>query len=404
MSDAAYLNEEATRAKRLRKPFVKLNSRLHEMTSGLGQQDPELTKARQEEAGQEMQRIAAMAAATLEHSGNAVQAANRALRGFQAENRLTRPLNEPDTLKTLLLLMIGWLVETIFTATGLFADGHVDLIPALGFAVTFSTVNIGIGLAAGFALRFVNYRQNAVMWTSEIRWIRWAARSAFGLLVLTAMLMIFTGGRVRVTGGHDAIFGFSTVSFGATFNDGLALVVMVAAALSVALSVAKGFSGFADPVPGYSAHASAGQAIIEAAEDQVEESLESIAEIAEDAEDEISDGFADPDKVKTLFEAILRFNGRVDEDRAHMAVIAEETWQRDCHVAGSAVARNPVMTPVLDALELDAAALDGGQATMPNLDRLRAARLEANATIADAHNAFLAKVSAARAPYSPTTS
>lgn len=218
------------------------------------------------------------------------------------------------------------------------------------------------------------------------------------------MLMVFTGGRVRVTGGHDAIFDFSTVSFGATFNDGLALVVMVAAALSVALAVAKGFSGFIDPVPGYSAHASAGQTIIGAAEEQVEEGLEGISEIAEGAEDEISDGFADPDKVKTLSEAIMRFNGRVDEDRAQMAVMAEETWQRDCHIAGSAVPKSAVVTPMLDALKLDAAALNGGQASIPTLDRLRAARLSANATIVDAHNAFLAKVSAARAPYSPTKS
>lgn len=317
------------------------------------QNAPEKIAAQQEDAAQGMERIAASTVSALAAHAKAADHANRSLRSFQAENRLTRPLSEPNPLTTMLFLMIGWVIETVFTATGLFADGHVGLIPALGFAVTFATVNIGIGLAAGFALRFVNFRQNAVMWSPGIRWIRWAARGAFGLLLAVAAVMIFAGGRVRVTGGHDAIFDFRSVSFGATFNDGLALVVMVAAALSVALAVAKGFSGFSDPVPGYAAHANAGDAIQDTAEDQVEDALEDIAEIAEETEDDILDGLVDPNTVQSLAEAIVRHNGHLDEDRAWLASFAEECWQRDCHVAGREVPREPLSTPRLDALEIE---------------------------------------------------
>lgn len=402
MPDAVILNEEAKCAKRRRKPFNKLDSQRRKVLANANQSTPEKIDAQQEDAAQSIERVVGSTANVLTNMADAAGLANRSLRNFQAENRLTRPVHEPNPLVTALLLMIGWVVETVFTATGLFADGHVGIVPALGFAVTFATVNIGIGLAAGFTLRFVNFRQNAIMWTPGIRWVRWTARGAFGVLLGVAAVMIFTGGRVRVTGGHEAVFDFGSVSFGATFNDGLALVVMVAAALSVAVAVAKGFSGFSDPVPGYAVHAHAGDAILGAAEDHVEDALEDIAEIAEAAEEDILDGLVDPDKVQSLVDTIVRHNGHLDEDRAWLASFAEECWQRDCHVAGREVGREPLRTPRLDALEIDPAELDAVQSAIPDLERLRQARRDANARIAEAHSAFLAEVGATRMPFTST--
>ncbi len=396
MHSPAYLKKEDMLAKPLRKQQVKLHKRLFNEQQNAAIRAAGTAEALQDRAVRQMEIEAASVEVQLMQLASAAKDVERGRRGFQAANRIMRPPRTPDVLKTLFIIMIGLVLEVIFAATGLFADGYVDLIPALGFALTFATANIGLGLAIGFTLRFVQYRSEAVLWSPAELTTRWIARIGLAAQAIVAMVMVFAGGRMRITGRHDGLFDFAAVPFGATFNDGLSLVIMIIAALSVALAAAKGFGGFFDPIPGYSDYVGAGGDIADEAQGLVEDALEEVAEIAEEAEEEILDAVAAPEDRVALFEDITRFNGRVVTAKADLAVLSRDEWQRRCFVAGEDLPQ-PEPDTALDALLIDPGEL-GNETAPPSLERLRNARTEANARISAAHTGFTARLSAIRNP------
>jgi hypothetical protein len=72
--------------------------------------------------------------------------------------------------------------------------------------------------------------------------------------------MIFVGGR-------DGIFDFQVIQFSGTYKDGLAVVIMVTAALSIALVAPKRISGFVHSIPGYTDHVNAAMSVAGEAQD-----------------------------------------------------------------------------------------------------------------------------------------
>lgn len=403
MHSPAYLNKERKLAASLRKPHTKLLKRLFGESQAAAQRATGEVEALQDQAARQIEIEAGTAEAQLNLLSLAAKDAERGLRAFQAANRIDRAPRSPDVLKTMFIIMLGLVLEVVFAATALFADGHVDLIPALGFALTFATANVGLGLAIGFTLRFARYRDEAVLLNPFHVVIRWTARIGLVVQLLVTTVMVFAGGRVRVTGGHDGLFSFADVPFAATFNDGLSLVIMVIAALSVALAAAKGFGGFIDPIPGYADHIGTDGDIAENAREVAEDALEEVADLADDAEEGILDAVAEPGTRAKLFEDITRFNNRVTAAQSELAVLAQDEWQRRCFVAGEDLPPPDTVSAALNALLIDPAEL-GEEAPRLSLEHLRTARTKASARISTAHTGFIARLNAIRSPSIHATS
>ncbi|MEM1372275.1 MAG: hypothetical protein AAGG72_08645 [Pseudomonadota bacterium] len=400
---ALCLSELLKRQRKLIRSKAKLDRKLFKELFAKHKRESTAPDALLDQALHRFSILASTAETRLVQQADAVKAAEQVLRGFQAENRITRPLKTPDGLKTVGLLMPTWLLETVFASTGLVADGYIDVVPALGFAVTFSTANVCLGLALGYTLRFVSYRSRAATKSLGDAWTRWSARIGCGALSAISAVMVYAGGRVRVTGGkHDGLFDFSEVPFSATFNDSFSLVIMVVAGLSIAVAALKGYSGFADPIPDYADHAGAGNELVEDAQWLAEDALEEISEIAEDTEDDILDGQPDADVLAKLATEIAAFNAQVDDAIADLAVIAQDEWQRRCYAAGEELPAPELDMSALDAMRIDPDILNDADVAATPLDRLHSARTEASSRVSTAHTAFLAKVSAFRAPFIPT--
>lgn len=312
---------------------------------------------------------------------------------FRHDLGITRDLKRPDPFATTALVALGWTVETIFTAISLFADGHVDLIPALGFGMTFSSVNIGLGLGAGYIARFLNYRKTSLTQQSGDQLVRRLALGGVAGFSLAHLLMVFAGGRTRVLGGHEAIFSFSEVSFAATFRDGLALVIMVSAVLSFLIAAAKGYSGLADPIPGYADHVgSSSDEIFEQAELIVDEALGALEETGDGTIDELEELATQPEGLEDLRADIAAFNARVDAEKDKIRVLALQEWEKRCIVAGEDVRRPRLDLSAFDGLKLD---LDSQASAAPRpdlIDTLRQAQVEATSAIQTAFAAFAAAI------------
>lgn len=331
--------------------------------------------------------------ARLEELAETGRNADQIKRLFQAEHGILRDLKQPDPLITAFLVMLGWLLECVFTAIGLFADGHVDLIPALGFAITFSTVNVGLGLAAGSCLRYVGYRSQNPVQLPRYKRTRQIALAGFLCILAVDVVMIFTGGRVRTTGGHDAIFDFSQTSFPATFGDGLALVIMIVAALSFGISVMKGRAGFSDPLPEYSDHAGRiDLGIDEEAEDIATSAQELVDEIYESAEEDILDLLDEVNDGVDLVKDTYAFEAEIQNAKDDTRVAAHQAWERDSFIQGKSVPRPSLNTDAFDALSIDLESLANDIPDQAVLDELRTAHADATARIGTAYAAYSANV------------
>lgn len=349
--------------------------------------------SRAEGAANRMRAIATDAETRLANLAAAAREADQTKRSFQAQHGIVRDLKRPNALVATFLVMLGWLIESVFTATGLFADGHVDLIPAMGFAVTFSTANVGLGLAAGFCLRYLSYRGLHSSTSSTYLYIRGFAAAGLILLVALILLMIFVGGRVRVTGGHDGIFDFSEATFAATFGDGLALVIMVSAGLSFAISVFKGFCGFADPIPGYADHSGREIAgIDDAAYDLASEAEDQISDIRDDIEDEVFELIEGEQDEIELLEDVLAFNVDVLNAKDAVRVFAHTEWESRSFIEGKSIPRSVLNMDALDALLIDADAVMSGPVRPEILDSVREAHAEATGRIWTAYAAYQAEI------------
>lgn len=390
MSNSKILEIARKRLVPLRRKHADLQAQMYENIH-IGAGERSLRATARSQTGQSLMRMTAQNATNqLTSLGEIAHDADQGKRAFQSEHGIFRDLKRPDPLKTLTFLMFGWVTESIFTTVSLFADGHLDLIPAVGFAATFSTVNVGLGLAAGACLRYAKYHQNSPVVRSGDRLTR---KTAFaGLLTILGIdaLMIFAGGRVRVTGGHGEIFDFSNVGFFATFGDGLALVIMVAAALSCAIAVFKAHSGFADPIPEYSDYAGGADSFDEDAEDIALGFQERIEEIAEDAEAGVFETTDAPEDQMELVRDVLHFNAEVQDAASDMRAFARAEWERYAYVKGEDVARKDFDASEFEALLIDVTTLKFADLQDDELEALRAAHATAMAEITNAYAGYSA--------------
>lgn len=317
--------------------------------------------------------------------------AAQAERLFRFTNKITRALKKPDVLGTMAMVTVGWTAETVLATVSLAADGHVDVVTAMGIGAAFSTANSGVGLATGQALRFANYRNQADNSRKGDRLVRGFGIGGVAGLLGTAALLLFTAARVRVTGSHDSVFDFTDVGVFATFNDAFAIIIAATAALSFGIAVAKGYSGFSDPILGFADHVgTAGAKIPEQAQDLVEDALEQLDDIAEAAEEDVLALWDDADEIDALVKDILDFNASIEIAKAELRVFVIRDWEEHSIVADAVLPRPEMDFSAFDALHIDPSQLSFAEPQQALIDQLRAAHAEAAAQIMTLSSAFSA--------------
>lgn len=313
-------------------------------------------------------------------------------RTFQAERNIYRPVKFPDILTTILLSVFGAVAETIMTSTGLVADGHVEPIVGFGFGLMFSSVTVALGLMTGyFCLRYINYKTHATVLNPTDLTKRHMARFGLGSSLLTLLIMVFTAARVRITGGHDNLFSFDEVSFAATFNDGLAIVIMIVAVLSYCIALWKGHSGFSDPEPDYADHAGfANEEIDELAEEIVEDTLDDIDDTFEAAEDFIMSSSPSPEDETEIFSEIQNHNDAVIEEKLKAEVFFQQECERAEFIQQEKMDRPNLDFDVFDQLLIKTNALKPTESHNKILSELKQAHSVAITTIHEAYAEYKA--------------
>ncbi len=128
------------------------------------------------------------------------------------------------------------------TATTMIAEGRMDVVAGIGYGMIFACINVIVGMVAGyFCLRYVGLRLNSPAPETGDSLKRFAAKAGFAFFILTLIVLIFSAARVRTLGGHEHIFTFTEVSFLATFNDGLAIIIIVIGLVSSLIAIWKGY-------------------------------------------------------------------------------------------------------------------------------------------------------------------
>jgi hypothetical protein len=353
----------------------------------------------------EMDALAAQSTAQFERLSQARLHAYRAHRAFQDEHGLSAPAKTPDTLSTLLVLMICGLAEAAFTAVLMITGGNITMLEGIGYGATVAAVNLALGTLAGFLpLRYAGFKLHAPNPQARdvaIRTVSWGS-FAFALFVLT--VLHFAAARVRVTGSATSIFDFSSVSFGATFADYYALGVMAIGAVGAVLAVYKGFNGFSDPVPGYTdSRREAGERIEAVGKEAGNGALDTLAFIfAQSCEEtqillsEADDSIRSyADNHDALARRVADHNGLIETACDDLKLAAQDEAARQSFIAGHAQTPEPLRLEELKALTLPDLPDDpAGVATpaIPQADaftRLQSAHDGAAAIIRSAFNAFL---------------
>ncbi|MEM6276684.1 MAG: hypothetical protein AAF714_07005, partial [Pseudomonadota bacterium] len=243
-----------------------------------------------------MQDIVAQAQQALDGLATKRDAAGGTYRLIQATYKCFRPAKLVDWMNTILVIIPFWVLEGGMAGAILIAEGRMDAIAGLGYGLIFALVNILLGVLIGYLpLRHLAYRtpldlsdpdadQGLTANTLLIRGL-----SAVGLVVGLAAeaVLIFGAARLRALGSHEGVFDFSEIGFWETFDDSLAIIVVVIGVCSVILAVMKGYGGLTDPIPGYAeAYLSATADIDDAAEDIVDEAEEAIEKLSDTALDQ----------------------------------------------------------------------------------------------------------------------
>lgn len=392
MSMATIEAFKAARSQELREEHAELSVAAIRALDDYDQQQVGSSQSRLVRASTMLQATATKAGHLLAHLAKADHKAADSERLFRHDLSITRNLKRPNPMATTALVVVGWTFETVFTATSLLADGKADVIEALGFGATFSSTNVFLGLGAGFVARFIPYRKSSRTPQPDDRIIRGLAIGGLTAFALAHLAMVFTGGRVRVS-GHEDIFNFYDVSFGATFADAMAIVIMVSAVVSFLIACVKGYSGIADPIPGYADHVGkAGEQILQTAEGIVEDALEAVDKIAENAVYDLK-ALTDPSEdLEALREDVSAFNARIETAKDQVRLLALQEWEKRCLIEGAPVRRPRVDLSAFDDLIIDLDQLVSPEAQPALTDALLEAQVEATAMIETAFAAFSAAI------------
>ncbi|MEM8760529.1 MAG: hypothetical protein AAGE83_09450 [Pseudomonadota bacterium] len=270
-----------------------------------------------------MQDIVAQAQQALEGLAAKRDAAGGYYRLIQATYQTFRPPKLTDWMNTVLVIIPFWLLEGGMAGAILIAEGRMDVVAGLGYGLIFALVNILLGVLIGYLpLRHLAYRtpldlsnpdadQGLTANTLLIRGV-----SAVGLVVGLAAeaVLIFGAARLRALGSHEGVFDFSEIGFWETFDDSLAIIVVVIGVCSVILAMMKGYSGLTDPIPGYAeAYLSATADIDDAAEGIVDEAEEAIEKLSDTALDQAEERIANAKERPALaFDALNEIAADID--------------------------------------------------------------------------------------------
>lgn len=256
------------------------------------------------------------------------------LRFLQWSHNAARPAKLPDPLDTIFVAMVFVLLEGGMTSMMMISEGKMDVMAGIGYGLIFASVNVIVGIVGGFfCLRYVNYKLSAPNPEPQDKRTRLIARVGYSIVLSVLAILVFCAARVRSLGSHEHIFSFDEIGFMSTFNDGIAVIIIVIGAVSSILAIWKGYSGLSDPVPGLSSarrHAETlinedGMIALDALADSMSEIVEDALESAEDdlklAKKAIST------RTKSLLhltDTVKRHNTSIEDARAKLQVFAHQ--------------------------------------------------------------------------------
>lgn len=322
---------------------------------------------------------------------------------------------QPDLLKTLQVITFFWMLETVMAGGVMISGGKMDVVAGFAYGAIFALVNIILGVLTGFlGLRFLGYRhpQDVLGAHTDVgvspRFIRRLAAVGTGVGLAGEAVLVFSAARLRALGTHDGVFDFSEVGFWATYDDSLAIVITVIGVCSAVLAIREGYSGLADPIPGYGEAYDQATATIEVAADEaVEDAIEDIETASNNGLDEADKALtAATDRPRAAEAALLEIAADIDahNDDVVTAKDAEEARVRrkagiDRFITGDAARDVPPMDlSAYDALilpRIEQLLADCREAANTEVEPIRSgiAKLEA------AHSAALADIRAAHADF-----
>lgn len=338
-------------------------------------------------------------------------------RQFQAENGITRDARQPDKMITFFILQCGILAEGMLGAALFLADGHFDLITSFATGFAIAGINAMAACAVGyFGGRYIGYRidaQTPLLRDTAIRLAAW-----LGMLTMFAGLAVlhFGAARVRVTGKHNDLFDFSSVSFADTFQDYFALGLITVGVVGAAIAFFKGRHGFSDPIVGYSQIAidtdlqckQAADTLYHDAMAHIETMQDAACEAIETRVEDARQGQQDyQDERLSLTDRINHHNDQVDHMIEVLREMHTKEQETDAFIRQSAAPSTPFDLSGFEALKLLPLAEDDAAENIAdsiNSDDLLAAieqaAQDAIARIEEAHNAFLMPVT----PYAAISS
>lgn len=325
-------------------------------------------------------------------------------------NGITRNIITPDPYNTVFIVMVFWLLEGLLTGTMMIAEGRMGIVIGFAYGLVFALVNVIVAVLTGFyALRYMTYRAKSPEPEDNDRLIRRVALGGFAFAILILLVLIFSAARVRALGTHHGIFDFETVGFFQTFDDGIAIIIIVIGIASSFIGIIKGYGGFADPVPGLSqAKRDAEDGINEQAQDIVEDysgliedAVESVAERVEDSLEDISEITANRrERFSQASAAVDAHNNDIQQAKGDLSAKHNLRVRIKEELTGKRCACPPLDLSGLDALLIDPPSLnllDKSPDMSADIERLRGRILDLEAfrdqaiiQIKTAHAEFLA--------------
>ena len=333
------------------------------------------------------------------------------LRAFQLEQGLRRPATKPDPLKAILLVMICGLTEGAMAGALMVGEGAMLPTQGLMFGMVFAFINIAVAITGSFyGLRYGLNTKAAAGSNGSKDFRRLGGWACFGFSLLIVILLIVTASRVRAVGSHHDIFSWDKVGFLQGFNDGFAVALLALVIVSSFIAYAKGYSGFSDPVPGYTkARREVEDDIIAEISALREQYEQDVDDAFEETEDQALDAIDDAEAYLEDIEDDL--NALIQDVAAHNDALesVKDMLRQQADIQArnyEAVTRQaPEVVPDLELSAFDALRLEPPALTdLPNLTdvqsqitHIRVTLAELTQThsgtiagIADAHGAFLA--------------
>lgn len=333
------------------------------------------------------------------------------LRAFQLDHGLGRPASKPDLLMAILQVMFCGLTEGAMAGALMVGEGAMLPVQGLMFGMVFAFINIAVAITGSFyGLRYALNTNVAKSSNGSIAFRRVGGWACFGVSLLIVTLLVVTASRVRAVGSHHDIFSWDKVGFLQGFNDGFAVALLALVIVSSFIAYAKGYSGFSDPVPGYTkARRDVEDDIIAAMSGLREQFVQDVDDAFEEAEDQALHAIDEAeayledteDNLSALIQNIAAHNDTLES--------AKDTLRQQADIQArnyEAVTRQaPVVVPDLELEAFDALRLEPPASTdLPNLTDVQSqithiqtalaelthTHSDAIARIAEAHGAFLA--------------